>query len=384
MPESAATALVYAPSLDAYDLGPGHPLRPERVSLAVTLTRAFGMVADGALEVVMPRPATREEILRVHGGQYVATVIEASSEPGWWVPRRGIGPGDTPEFAGMHDASALVAGATTQAIECVVSGTHRRGFSPAGGLHHAHRDRAAGFCVYNDVAIGIAAAIESHPDLRVLYLDIDAHHGDGVQEAFYEEPRVLTISIHEDGRYLYPGTGSARESGEGAGAGFALNVPMPPQATDECYLMAFERVVRPAARAFEPDIIVTQNGADAHWGDPLTSLGLTVPGYTALFGRNVGLAEELCHGRLVACGGGGYSWATVVPRIWTLLGASLIRVTPADELPPSWCEQVRTLGYEPPPSLRHDEGPPVTDADRASVLRIAEKIVDDLARERGL
>jgi acetoin utilization protein AcuC len=249
-------------------------------------------------------------------------------------PERGLGPGeDTPAFKGMHDASALVCGATIAAVAAVTSGRFERAFSPAGGLHHAHRDRAAGFCVYNDCAVAIAAALDADPSLRVVYLDIDAHHGDGVQEAFYEQPRVLTISLHEDGRYLYPGTGSFRERGRGDGEGSAINVPMPPYATSECYTLAFDDVVAPAIGAFGPDLIVAQCGADAHWSDPLTNLDMTLSGFESMYRRIVGLADAVCGGRVVACGGGGYAWEHVVPRAWTLLAADLAEVRLPETLP---------------------------------------------------
>ncbi|MRR11686.1 acetoin utilization protein AcuC, partial [bacterium] len=286
-------ALVFSPSLGAYDLGPEHPLKPERVLRTVSLIEAYGLLAEeGPLHLVGPTAASREDLLRVHDVGYVDDVQRISSEREPWAPHRGIGPGDTPGFTGMHEASALVAGATMAAVEAVRSGEFCRAFSPAGGLHHAHRDHAAGFCVYNDPAVGIAAALSRDPSLRVLYLDVDAHHGDGVQEAFYEEPRVLTVSLHEDGRYLYPGTGSWRERGAGAGEGSAINVPLPPYATAECFLLALDEVVAPAARAFAPDLIVAQCGADAHWSDPLTSLGMTLDGFDSLYQEIVRLADE--------------------------------------------------------------------------------------------
>ena len=372
------TALVYDDRLSAYGFGEGHPLRPERVSLAVDLIGAYGLVDGERLVATEPRPASLEDLHRVHDPRYVAFVQTASDSPDRWVQHMGIGPGDTPAFRGMHEAAALVAGATTVAVEAVTSGRHARALAPAGGLHHAHRDRAAGFCVYNDVAVAIAAALARDPALRVAYLDIDAHHGDGVQEAFYHEPRVLTISLHEDGRYLYPGTGSWRERGEGEGTGTAVNVPLPPYATAECYRIAFDEVVGPAVRAFGPGLIVTQNGADAHWSDPLTSLGQTVGGYEWLFEHIVRLADEVCAGRLVACGGGGYAWATAVPRIWTLLAASLVRVSLADELPEAWVGRVRGLGVEPPPSLRADVLPPAIKADEAEVVRLTRRVIESL------
>jgi acetoin utilization protein AcuC len=357
----------YSPALDAYDLGPGHPFRPERASLTAALLTDYGVVGPGALAPLTFDPATPGALLRVHDEEYLRAVRAASDAPERWPGGRGIGPGDTPAFAGMHEASAAIAGATCAALSSVLEGRHHRAFAPAGGLHHAHRERAAGFCVYNDVAIAIAAALERDPGLRICYLDIDAHHGDGVQEAFYQEPRVLTISLHEDGRYLYPGTGSWRERGAGSGTGSVLNLPMPPYADDRCYLHAFEQAAAPAVLAFAPHILVTQNGADGHWSDPLTTLGLTIGGYEALYAAITALADEACGGRVVACGGGGYSWLTVVPRVWTLLAASLLEHDLPDELPDAWRQRVREVGGEPPTRLRHDPGPALDDDTRERV-----------------
>lgn len=370
---------VYSPALDAYDLGPGHPFRPERVSLTAALLADCGLRGDGALAPLPFEPAGTDALLRIHDAGYLQAVRAASDAPESWPGGRGIGPGDTPAFAGMHAASAAIVGATCAALSSVLEGRHHRAFAPAGGLHHAHRDRAAGFCVYNDIAVAIAAALERDPGLRVCYLDTDAHHGDGVQEAFYHDPRVLTISLHEDGRYLYPGTGSWRERGTGPGAGTALNLPMPPYADDRCYLQAFERAVAPAIRAFAPDVLVTQNGADGHWSDPLTTLGLTIRGYEALYARITALADETCGGRIVACGGGGYSWLTVVPRIWTLLAASLLGHDLPDDLPEAWRQRVRGLGGESPAGLRDDPGPVLDDETRERVRRDT-----DLMLERAL
>lgn len=373
-------ALVYSPALDAYDFGPTHPLRPERVSLTVDLISALGLVRPGALVPMEPRSATRAELERVHDPTYIDQVIVAGEDPGAWLPASGIGPGDTPAFPGMHDASALVAGATVCAVERVLAGDVLRAFAPAGGLHHAHRDHAAGFCVYNDAAVAIAAALASDACVRVCYIDIDAHHGDGVQEAFYEEPRVLTVSVHESGRHLFPGTGSERERGDGAGTGYALNVPLPPGATDECYALVFEQVVTPAVRRFSPDLLVTQNGADAHWSDPLTSLGLTLRGHRALVRGTIALAHDLTGGRIVACGGGGYSWATIVPRAWTALAADLAAVPVAEELPDVWRERVRALGADPPTALSYDPGPLIDPVVREALLAETKRVIERLQR----
>lgn len=383
------TALAYTPALDSYDFGAGHPLRPQRVSLAVSLLSAYGLVsppgrrAARGLRPLPVEPAGPDDLLRVHDSSYVEAVMRASADPG--APAgHGIGPGDTPAFRGMHEAAALVAGASCTGMRALLAGDARRVFAPAGGLHHAHRDRAAGFCVYNDAAVAIASALAHDPHLRVAYVDIDAHHGDGVQEAFYTEPRVLTVSIHEDGRYLYPGTGSYRERGEGPGAGTALNIPLPPYATPECYLLAFDRVVAPSVRAYSPDILVTQNGADAHWSDPLTALGMTIPGYELLFTRLVSLAEEATGGRMLALGGGGYSWRTVVPRVWALLGASLLGVNLPDDLPHGWRTQLAHLGIEPPQSLRDDPAPSLDADTRELVLHDTSHVIDRLRAYLGL
>jgi acetoin utilization protein AcuC len=378
-------SLVYSPAMAAYDLGPEHPLRPERFTLAVALMEAYGLLAPagasvrGRLSVVEPVPATDAELELVHAASYIAAVREASGHPEWFLtPRWGLGTADTPVFPGMHDVSALIAGATLTAMRMVLAGPCRRAFSIAGGLHHAHRDRAAGFCVYNDCAVAIASALVSEPDLRVLYLDIDAHHGDGVQEAFYQEPRVLTVSIHETGERLYPGTGVPRERGAGRGEGFAVNVPLPEGATDACYHRVFERVVEPLTRRFAPDLIVAQCGADAHHDDPLTSLGMTVRGHDELVGRILGLAFETAHGRVVACGGGGYGWEHVVPRIWTSLAARLADHTLDERLPETWRELARTTSRVVPPATLHEDDYAVYPSTEARLMELTERACDEV------
>lgn len=376
--------LAYHPALDAYDLGREHPLRPERVYRAISLMRAYGLISEaGPLVPLEFEPATDEELLRVHAPAYIETVRRASVNGQLLPPEAGIGPGDTPAFAGMHDAAAAIAGATCAAMRAVTLGASTRAFSPAGGLHHAHRDRAAGFCVYNDAAVAIAWLLSQHPEGRVAYVDIDAHHGDGVQEAFYEEPRVLTISLHEDGRYLYPGTGSWRERGAGDGAGSAINVPLPPYASPACYELAFGEVVEPAVGAFRPTLVVAQCGADAHWSDPLTTLGMTVPGFERMYRRIVALADEVCEGRLVACGGGGYSWEHVVPRAWTLLAATLSGVELPDELPDGWLTEEHVAGVELPRRLR-DDAPQQLSARSEEELLVDTRWVTRKLRELGV
>lgn len=349
--------LVYKPYLAEYRLSESHPLRPERFILAVELMRAWGLICDAeathepCAALVKPKPATIDDLLRVHDRMYVDSVRAAGEDPAAWRGAFGIGDGDTPAFLHMHDASAAVAGATIRALDDVVSGTCTRAFNPAGGLHHAHRDYASGFCVYNDIAVAIAHAIAADPALRVAYVDIDAHHGDGVQQAFYDRDNVLTISLHESGRFLFPGTGGITEMGSGAGQGYAVNLPLPPGATDECFALGLEAIVAPAVRAFAPDVIVAQLGDDSHRADPLTDLDTTVKGHYHMVRRIVALADEVCGGRLAATGGGGYDSFSAVPRAWACALAAMLGTPVPAELPESWrllaTETARRRGEEP-------------------------------------
>ena len=346
----ATTWLVYDPAMAAYDLGPTHPLRPERFALAVSLAEALGLLAEddggfgpGRARVVSPPPASVADLERMHDRAYIDAVMAASARPeSFAIPRMGLGSGDNPVTSGMHDASLLICGGAILGLRAVLEGDASRTFNVAGGLHHAHRARAAGFCVYNDPAVAIAAALEADPGLRIAYVDIDAHHGDGVQEAFYDDPRVLTVSVHEDGMNLFPGTGWADETGAGPGEGTALNIPMPPLATDACYALAMADAVLPALKSYGPDAIVAQLGADAHHDDPLTTLGLTLPGYRSVVREIVSAADTLCGGRLAASGGGGYGTFSIVPRAWTCALAEMLGIEPPEEIPPAWREAAET------------------------------------------
>ena len=331
--------LVYDPRMAEYRFGASHPLLPERFVLAVELMRAWGLVGDGPGQatVVAPDSASDEDLLRVHSDAYI-NVVRNERAPSIANEFHGLGQGDTPRFPRMHEASALIAGGTIAALDGVLAGDFVRAFNPAGGLHHAHRERAAGFCVYNDCAVAIAHATAARKGLRVAYVDIDAHHGDGVEEAFRDRSDVLTISLHESGRYLYPGTGAARDVGEGSGVGYSVNVALPPYSGPREYHLAWDRVAEPALRAFRPDVIVAQLGADSHQGDPLTHLRMTVAGHASLVERIAGIADELCEGRLAATGGGGYEAFSAVPRMWACAMAVLLGVQPPEQLPAEWRE----------------------------------------------
>lgn len=356
--------LAYDDSLAAYRFNDTHPLRPERFTLAVELMRAWGLLEPPEVAIVQPAPATDEELLLAHSADYLAAV-KAASATGRAQPGFGIGPGDTPAFLGMHEAAALAVGATCEALDAVLDGRTARAHAPAGGLHHAHHDHASGFCVYNDAVAAIERAIRARPGLRVAYVDIDGHHGDGVEAAFVERADVLTISVHESGAYLFPGTGRATDTGRGAGAGACINVPLPPYAGDECYPLVLEQVIAPALRGYAPDVIVLQAGGDAHRSDPLTHLDLTVAGYVRLVSGIIALAEEVCGGSIVSLGGGGYQPFSEVPRMWAAVMALLLGRDVPEVLPEPWLLRAAAAagaaGEPAPRSARTfeepDEGP---------------------------
>lgn len=321
--------VVWDEALLAYDFGPEHPLRPGRVALTMALAREAGLL-DPA-KVVAPAALSGGDLARVHDLDYLAAV-QAASESGLPVYDYGLAPGDNPPFPGMHEAATLVCGATVAAAAAILAGDAVHAFSPAGGLHHAMPSQASGFCVYNDPAVAIAWMLEQGVE-RVAYVDVDVHHGDGVEAIFVDEPRVLTISVHESGRFLFPGTGFTHEIGEGAARGTVANLPLPPSTTDDLYLPAFDAVVPKLVRAFEPEVLVTQLGCDSHYTDPLAHLGLTTRAYAELAGRLHDLAHTVAKGRWLATGGGGYQWASVVPRAWCSYLAEMLGTRLPERLP---------------------------------------------------
>jgi acetoin utilization protein AcuC len=259
-------------TLTAYDFGAGHPLAPVRVELTMALARALGVLSADGVTVAAPAPATDAELELVHDPDYIAAVRRAGgSAPDASVLSYGLGTEDDPVFRGMHEAAALVAGATLAAARAVWTSSAQHGASIAGGLHHAMRASASGFCVYNDPAIAIAWLLAAGAE-RIAYVDIDVHHGDGVQAAFYNDPRVLTISLHEHPATLFPGTGLPSETGGPDAVGWAVNVALPPGTRDAGWLRAFHAVVPPLLQVFAPQILVSQHGCDTHWRDPLADL----------------------------------------------------------------------------------------------------------------
>ena len=331
--------LVHCPEAKIYDHGPEHPLRPQRVLYTWDLIAACGLLERPGVSTLRCRSAGDEELGLVHSDGYIdATRRAGHGEDGDW-GRFGYGPGDNPIFPQMHEAGALVAGASIVAAESIHTGAVDHAFNAAGGLHHAMPSRASGFCVYDDPAIAIAWLLGEgvHP---IAYVDVDVHHGDGPQAIFYEDPRVLTISLHESGEYLFPGTGFVTERGAAAAEGTKVNVPLAPGTGDQAWLAAFDAIVPPILRAFRPAVLVSQLGCDTHAGDPLAHFRLTTGAYREAAGRLHALAHETAGGRWLATGGGGYRWADVVPRAWTLYFAEMCETELPDALPEAWIEKV--------------------------------------------
>jgi acetoin utilization protein AcuC len=319
-------ALVYGDELMKHHLSDEHPLKPIRVKLAVDLIRSTGLIEHAHL--LPPRRATIKELELVHSPHYVELVRKLSDPEQRThvspqeIERAGFASPDNPISDELHEGTSLVVGATLTAAQAIESGAALHAFSPSGGLHHAHRDRASGFCTYDDPAI--ACQWLKDQGHRVAYVDVDVHHGDGVEDVFQADPDVLTISLHESGRYLFPGTGFPDDCGTGAGRGFAANLPFLPYTWDEPWLAGFERVVPALLRRFRPTVLVTQDGCDTHYLDPLAHLAATTriwPRVGKVFHE---LAHELCDGRWLALGGGGYAIYEVVPRAWTLLFAEMV------------------------------------------------------------
>jgi len=324
--------LVYGPRSTDYDFGTDHPLTPRRYGPALDLLRAVG-----AMPGLAPEPASDEELRWCHTQAYIDTVRRFSHEP-FGPDQGGIGEGgDDPAFAGMHEAAAAVAGGSIRAVEAIVRGAVEHAFHPGGGLHHAMPDRASGFCIYDDPALAIARARQE--GLRVLYVDIDVHHGDGVQVIHSADPGVLTLSIHETGRYLFPGTGEPGEIGLGTAAGTSVNVPLEPFTGAAPWLAATRTLLPELAAAFGPDLIVSQHGADTHAWDPLAHLRVT----TTAMSEAARLVDTVAHryagGRWLATGGGGYDAYRVVPRMWSLVWLAGAHREVPERTPDAWRER---------------------------------------------
>lgn len=302
-------------ALARYGFGHGHPFGPDRMDAFWNEARRPGL--DRRVSVCAPAQATQEEIERFHTHEYVERV-KAQSQTG----RGFLDYGDTPAFPGVYQAAATVAGSALDAMRRIMRGECLRAFVPIAGLHHARRDTAAGFCVFNDCGVVIETLRAEYGVKRIAYVDIDAHHGDGVFYAFEGDPEVFIADLHEDGRYLYPGTGAAHEIGTGKAAGTKLNIPMPPGATDQDFIAAWPRVER-FLRDARPEFIILQCGADSLADDPITHLRYSREAHRHAAASLCEIAEECCEGRLLALGGGGYTRANLAAA-WTAVVQALV------------------------------------------------------------
>lgn len=372
-------ALVWSDELAGYRFRSGHPLDPRRLELTVSLIQAMELVDDSM--IVAPGPGTDEDLRPIHDPEYIDAVRTVSADPRAPVDRRfGLGTQDVPTVQRMHEMSRAVVASTLTAAELVASGRATRAFGVAGGLHHAHAAAASGFCVYNDLAVAIHRLKTEH-GMRVMYVDYDAHHGDGVQDIYYEDPDVLTVSLHESGLYLFPASGFIDELGAGEGHGFCANVPLEAQTEDASFLAAFDAVVPELAAAFQPDVLVVQAGCDTHAFDPLTHFRCTTNLAEALMQRVVAMADEHCGGRIVATGGGGYAIRTVVPRAWTLAWAALAGRDAPDTIPEAWVRAVQQeSAARVPDTLRDPPGLLAPAPRRDEVTRANELTVKSLKR----
>ncbi len=343
----SATILFHDRYLD-YDFGPEHPFSPTRQEMVLDLLEALGH----PLDAVAPPTASREDVRRVHSEAFVKKVEAASDgtpPPQAW--DYGLNTGDVPVFEGMDDAARGLVGGTLHGARLIADGEAQRVLQLGGGLHHAQHGRAAGFCVYNDLSVAIDVLRDQ--DLRIAYVDVDVHHGDGVQFLHYDDPAVLTISLHESGRYLFPGSGAVEEIGEDTGEGSALNVPLAPHTEGESYREVFDRVVPYALKHFAPDVLVVQCGADAHFNDPLADLLLTSRTYEALFRQLIDLADEHTDGRLLCTLGGGYH-LDAVARVWSLLALIVQDVELPESTPPDWRKRWQDQLRDPLTPTLHD------------------------------
>ncbi|MBM3934305.1 MAG: acetoin utilization protein AcuC [SAR202 cluster bacterium] len=320
------TAFIYDDSMADHVLSEDHPMKPVRLRYTFDLAGQYGLLETPRSTLVASRMATVDEITRFHTPDYVAAVRAISNGDSSVNQRRyNFAPGDNPPFRGMYEASLLSTGGSVRGVDLLLDEGHDAVLNISGGLHHAMPSYVYGFCVFNDPVIAIKELVRR--GLKVAYVDIDCHHGDGVQHAFYDTDRVLTISLHESGQYIFPGTGYPQELGAGKGRGYSVNLPLYPYTSDEVYYWAFMETVPPLLQAFRPDVLVSQLGIDSHYNDPITHLSLTVQG----FGRVVSEMGSFAP-KWLALGGGGYDLQAVA-RAWTLAYAIMAEEEVSDELP---------------------------------------------------
>lgn len=340
---------IYSDELLNYKFNSHHPFNQKRLKLTVDLLQKIEALSTS--EVISPRKATDGELELIHDARYIEAVKKAGLGllPKEEAGNYGLGTEDTPIFPNMHEASSLIVGGTLTAVDTVMSGKCTHALHLGGGLHHSLRGRASGFCIYNDCSVAIKYLREKY-NAKVMYIDTDAHHGDGVQWAFYDDPNVCTVSIHETGRYLFPGTGNIYERGHGLGYGYSFNIPIDAFTEDDSWLMMYEESIRKITHYFQPDVILTQNGTDAHYYDPLTHLSATMKIYREIPKLAHEMAHQYSEGRWIAVGGGGYDIWRVVPRAWALIWLEMTgqQEKAKGTLPKEWLE---TWQHEAPVTL---------------------------------
>jgi len=365
---------MYTESFQDYDFGPTHPLKPTRLKLTYELMKEAGLFSHAGVQVIEPHHANRDQLLMFHDEQYLDLVSRMSKHGTGFLDM-----GDTPAFKNCYEASALAAGASLDAVDLVMSGKVSHAMNIAGGLHHAHPDRASGFCIFNDPAISIAYLKRKFGVNRILYLDVDAHHGDGVMYGFYSDPGVLDIDFHEDGRHLFPGTGFTEEIGNGQAAGLKINVPLAPFADDETYLSLFREIVPTAVRKYQPQVLLLQCGVDAHANDLLAHLQLTTKAYAEITNEVHHLAHEVGDGRFVVFGGGGYNVANVA-RTWMIVAATIAGFSYPRVTPRRWQELYEALVGERAPENLQSEEEAKTRGRNESAMRSASEVLRDLRK----
>ncbi|WP_457963475.1 acetoin utilization protein AcuC [Arthrobacter sp. D1-29] len=350
------TTVVWNSSMTDYNFGPGHPMAPERMDLTARLARSLGLLDLDHVSIAAPEIASDAELETVHSSDFVAAVHRVSEDPYFADEARGLGTEDDPAFAGMHEAAARLAGGSLLAASAILDGSALRAVNFGGGLHHAARDRASGFCIYNDSALAVRRLLDGGI-ARVVYIDVDAHHGDGTESIFWADPRVLTISLHESGLTLFPGTGFADEIGGPQAEGTAVNVALPSGTADAGWLRAFHAVVPQLVGAFKPEVIVSQHGCDSHRLDPLAHLNVSVDGQREAANAIAALAARHCGNRWIATGGGGYNVMDVVPRSWShLIAIAAGRpVPPGSRVPEDWRSYVQDKFGAAAPALMGDD-----------------------------
>jgi acetoin utilization protein AcuC len=330
---------IYSEDLLNYKFNSHHPFNQFRLKLTLDLLKKLGAIDERS--IIPPKQASEEELALIHDRSYIQAVKEAGQ--GTLSPDKaenyGLGTEDTPIFPNMHEASSFLVGGTLTAVDYVMTGKAKHALHLGGGLHHGFRGKASGFCVYNDSSVAIKYLQEKY-NARVLYVDTDAHHGDGVQWSFYEDPNVCTLSIHETGRYLFPGTGNITERGQGKGYGYSFNIPLDAFTEDDSWLHAYQTSLQEIAAFFKPDVILTQNGVDSHFYDPLTHLSASMKIYREIPKLAHEIAHTYCEGRWIAVGGGGYDIWRVVPRAWAHIWLEMTENSNCSgSLPTDWVEE---------------------------------------------